>query len=208
MADILTDYTSSDTYGNYSVTDRISVFGDEDDLWGADEVTLAQLLDPAFVVKFDADLGQGTYRVDKLSIEVFYDVPVVEFGAPLLPPWQDEELQAGCVGRENGLKKFVVVGQGGLMRVSYDGETWAEQESGVGDTLRDAVFTEQGVCAVGDNGIIITSEDTLSWEIQPSDTVNTLVGVAYDYEGGNTIAVGTDGAIKSRGNLEATWETR
>lgn len=208
MAEEEVDLTSSDSYSNYTNADLISEFGDEDDLWGSDEITPSQLQDPTFAIKFDANLGKGTYRVDKLSIEVFYDIPVVEIGAPLLPPWQDEELQAGCVGRENGLKKFVVVGQKGLMRVSDDGETWTEQESGVGDTLRDCIFTEQGVCAVGDNGIIITSEDTVTWDIQISDTVNTLVGVAYDFEGGNTIAVGTDGTIKSRGNLQATWETR
>lgn len=208
MALTPTDFTSSDSYDDYSPTDLISVFGDEDDLWGADEVLLEALEDPSFAVKFDANLGIGTYRVDKISIEVFYDIPVVETGTPLLPPWQDEELQSGCVGRENGLKKFVVVGQNGLMRVSTDGETWTEQESGVADTLRDCTFTEQGVCAVGDNGIIITSEDTLTWDIQISDTVNTLVGVVYDFEGGNTIAVGTEGTIKSRGNLQANWETR
>lgn len=208
MALVPTDFTAPESYSEYTSIDTISEFGDEDELWGADSITIDDLNDPAFAVKFDANLGVGTYRVDKISLEVFYDISIVEVSAPILPPWQDEELQAGCVGRENGNKKFVVVGQNGLMRVSSDGKTWTEQESGTTNTLRDATFTEQGVCAVGDNGIILTSVDTLIWERQLSDTQETLVGVAYNFLGGNTVAVGTDGVIKTRGNLRSNWETR
>ena len=94
------------------------------------------------------------------------------------------------------------------MRVSDDGETWVDQESGVGDTLRGATFTEQGVVAVGDNGAIVTSEDTETWVRQNSNSRETLVGVAYNFGGGNTIAVGTDGNIRSRANNSSTWEAR
>jgi len=202
------ELTAAETYDNYSSNDIVSEYGDEDDLWGADDIPLSSLNDPSFAVKFDANLGVGTYRVDKLSIEVFYEVPIGVVLGPVLPPWQDEELQAGCVGRYNGNKKFVVVGKNGLMRVSDDGKTWVDQESGVGDTLRGAAFTEQGVVAVGDNGAIVVSEDTVNWSLQVSSSRDSLVGVVYNFGGGNTVAVGTDGAIRTRGNKSSNWEVR
>ena len=68
------DYTSSDSYSNYSTDNGESVFGGEDDLWGADEITVAQINDPNFKISFDANVGAGLLRVDEVKVEVFYTI--------------------------------------------------------------------------------------------------------------------------------------
>jgi hypothetical protein len=72
MALVETEYTSSDTHSNYDANPRESVFGGDTDLWGASEITLSQLQDPAFKIKFDANVGAGLLRADKVKVEVFF----------------------------------------------------------------------------------------------------------------------------------------
>lgn len=75
MATQEVDYTASQTYDNYALPDRVSTFGGETDLWGASEITVAQLMDSSFKVAFDADVGGGVLRVDRVTIEVYYTAP-------------------------------------------------------------------------------------------------------------------------------------
>jgi len=78
------DYTSSDSFSNYTRGDLDSVFGGADDLWGASEITAEQLNDPAFKIKFDADVGAGRLRADAVSVKVFYSAPFAQTsGAPV-----------------------------------------------------------------------------------------------------------------------------
>jgi len=78
------DYTSSDSFSNYTRGDLDSVFGGSTDLWGASEITAEQLNDPAFKIKFDANVGAGRLRADAVSVKVFYSAPFAQTsGAPV-----------------------------------------------------------------------------------------------------------------------------
>lgn len=69
------DQTADQSYDDYTAEDRFSEFGGEDDLWGLSEITVGQIQDPNFKIKFDADLGAARIRADQVKIEVFYTVP-------------------------------------------------------------------------------------------------------------------------------------
>ena len=75
MADEPIVHVASESYSDYTINDRLSVFGGERDLWGADSLTRAQLEDPEFKIAFDANLGAGLLRADRVKVEVFFDVP-------------------------------------------------------------------------------------------------------------------------------------
>lgn len=77
MAKEIIEYTADQAYSNYDRVDRVSEFGGKDDLWGATEITVAQLKDPNFSVLFDMELGAATFRADEVKVEVFYLRPAV-----------------------------------------------------------------------------------------------------------------------------------
>lgn len=69
------DKAADQSYDDYAPEDRFSEFGGESDLWGLNEITVGQIQDPAFKIKFDADLGAARVRADQVKVEVFYTVP-------------------------------------------------------------------------------------------------------------------------------------
>lgn len=206
MADILYGFESSDSYSNYQRNDLISEYGGEDDLWNTNGMTLDDLNDPDFAVKFDADLGKGIYRVDNVTIEVFYEVPLDVLGAPALPPWKEEGLQAGAVVKDDvGQTQFVVCGSAGLMKKSIDGETWTELESGTVENLRAIRATGNGIVAVGDNGTIIKSLDLSAFTFETSNTRESLSSVSYDFSSGSIVTAGQNGVIRKQLPNSNSW---
>lgn len=195
-----TEYTAAQTYDDYTVQDKLSVFGGEIDLWGA-TVTPETLKAPEFEVIFDADVGAGTLRVDQIYIEVFFTVPMGQYDPDGLPPFAESVILAGCVGRSaEGRSQFVVVGSQGLIRTSYDGLTWLERESGVAETLRSVSWGPvEGFVATGDGGVVVTSPDGVTWTRNLSGTDKALVSVTYDAKTGEYTAVGADGVIRRVG---------
>lgn len=275
MALQVNEYTSSDTYSDYGLSEKYSVFGGEDDLWGADEITLEQIQDPNFSIKFDTDLGAGRFRVDSVRVELFYILPgsgaqnatVYEQWSPLtvyalneiiwaiasdgtirqyqattagtsgsvqptfgsipgsvyddgtvqwtevgqylaaeMPPYYASELLSGAIGRgPSGQRRFIVVGQKGVIKYSDDGQTWTQVESGVGNALRGVTAGPNGFIAVGDNGTILRSSGGVTWTKEESGTLETLFGVDYDLKNDSFTAVGLNGLIRKKKASATAW---
>jgi hypothetical protein len=63
------------------------------------------------------------------------------------------------------------------------------------DLLWDALGSGDGFTAVGNSGVVVTSQDGKTWLQQPRVTPQTLRGIASD--GTTTVAVGTGGTVVS-----------
>jgi hypothetical protein len=90
---------------------------------------------------------------------------------------------------------IVMVGTGGAVVSSPDGVTWTNRGSGVTVTtsLRSIGCGMGKFVAVGDGGVVITSEDSgTNWTAQPAVGLN-LKGIACD--GTNFVAVGGTGIV-------------
>lgn len=86
--------------------------------------------------------------------------------------------------------------------------TWVQADSGVTTNLNSAAGSEDIMVVVGDDGIILTSKDGITWTSQTSPTTNNLNKVIY---GDKFIAVGDDATIISSDdgilwNLHSTAE--
>jgi photosystem II stability/assembly factor-like uncharacterized protein len=81
---------------------------------------------------------------------------------------------------------------------SVDGINWQAVASNTGSDLRGAAYginASNGIgvyVAVGANGTLLTSPDSVTWTAQPAISVNSLSGVVY---GTQFIAVGASGTI-------------
>ena len=96
--------------------------------------------------------------------------------------------------------QFVAVGDNGTISTSTNGTAWSTlKTSAISGTLRSVTVTPTGlIVVVGDNGIE-TSPDGNTWTASNGSGVVALSGVTYG--GGNLVAVGAAGAIKtSEGN--------
>lgn len=225
MGDLLTDYTATEAYDDYTAQDKDSVFGGPEDLWGASEITLTQLRDPSFAVKFDADLGTTLIRADMVKVEIFYTTPGTDAQNALLHP----EHQTSTTYAEGDIVWIIAddgiahqyVSSGGTSDATApvftsaagstvsDGDiTWTEagqyQPASLppyyqSDLLSGAIGRDaNGVktfVIVGTKGTVKTSQDGETWTEQDSGVAETLRGVAA----GNTgfKAVGDNGRIIS-----------
>jgi len=88
---------------------------------------------------------------------------------------------------------FVVVGDGGEILASQNGEHWASTISGISTTLTGVAWGNTGFVVVGDKGIILTSPDGSTWTQRNSGTDQTLFGVAYG--NGTFVALGDNSTI-------------
>lgn len=91
---------------------------------------------------------------------------------------------------------FTVVGVGGKdIMASLDGETWIYNETTPPDNLNDIAYSQSvGIfVAVGENGLIMSSTNGESWEVETSGVIDRLNGV-FTF-GGDFIAVGDGGTI-------------
>lgn len=72
------------------------------------------------------------------------------------------------------------------------------------DTLRDIAYGNGVFIAVGDNGLIRTSSDAISWTTETSGTVENLTGVSYK-QSGEFIAVGDNNTVLLTTDSGSTW---
>lgn len=198
-------YTSTDTHTDYDFNERVSVFGGEDDVWGAN-LTPEILNSPGFTITFDAEVAAGTLFVDEVVVEVFFTLPAGQYDPDGLPPWSDEALQHGCISSDSeGNRMFVVVGKNGLVKTSHDGWEWGEKVSGKMHTLRAVAARPGRITAVGDNGTIITSSDGgETWVSEESATSEALTAVEFDGNADTFVAAGRKGVIRTS-KAAAAW---
>jgi len=110
-------------------------------------------------------------------------------------------------GAAYGNNAFVVVGSGGYILRSTDGQTWSVVKDGsfINTTYNSATFAQGLFVATAQNGSIVTSPDGASWAIQSSGTANSLNKVAY--LNGKFYAVGQLGTVLT--SLNATnWSAQ
>ena len=114
-----------------------------------------------------------------------------------------------------GNNRFVVVGAEGAILTGTSGGDWervdnqqntiALRAAAYGQFITSASITPVNVyVVVGDNGIVLRSEDGIEWTVQPQFTTQNLRGLTY---GGRFVAVGEDGAIFTSVD-GVTWEQR
>ena len=75
------------------------------------------------------------------------------------------------------------------------------------DTLRDVVYGNGVFIAVGDNGVIRTSNDVITWTTEVSGTTEDLNGISYK-EDGTFIAVGNNNTVLLSDDFGATWTSQ
>jgi hypothetical protein len=220
-----TDKTASQTYSGYTRQDRSSVFGGEDDLWGASEVTTQQLKDPNFTVAFDVDEGAGLLRVDSVKVEIFFK----KFMASTTTQEILNEYQQDTVYAEG--EQVWAIASDGYTRIytataGTSGSSLPVFPNANGSTVEDndITWTESGLYSpaalppywnselldatigvgvngartfvvVGRQGKIKTSLDGDAWTERSSGVGEALRGVAAGPDG--FIAVGDNGVILS-----------
>lgn len=171
--------TASQTYSDYTITEKLSTFGGPETLIKTD-LSVAELNSPDFNVRFKvtADTEGAAVRVDSVKVRAFYRRPLTT------DPIDSRRPTALASVAENG-GRFVVVGAGGRVVTSDDeGQTWTERTSNVTYDLWDIRPISDGFIAVGDKGTIITSPDGVTWTTQNSGTDAPLRAV-----GRNNLAI-------------------
>jgi hypothetical protein len=101
--------------------------------------------------------------------------------------------------------KILAVGAGCATLVSTDGETWT---TGFAfdptlPTLRGIAINGSTFIAVGDNGMIRTSTDGITWDTHASPTAANLQGIGCN--GNMCLAVGDNGALLRTLDNGQTW---
>jgi hypothetical protein len=100
-----------------------------------------------------------------------------------------------------GNGQFVMVGDGGVIFTSTDGNSWTQQGS-TGRTLNDVTFANGNFIAVGNFGMVLRSADAITW-YQPWDSEPCdLFGCGQAF--GRVFAVGERSCILTSSDLQ-TW---
>ncbi len=106
---------------------------------------------------------------------------------------------------------LMMVGAGGQVMRSTDGEAWSAMNSGTGRTLHGVAHGAGRFVAVGDEGTIRTLPDGGTWQGPASNTDRALKDVAYGKDrfvavgAGGTILTSVDGsnwALQQTGDLD------
>ncbi|MEZ0390159.1 MAG: Calx-beta domain-containing protein, partial [Verrucomicrobium sp.] len=87
--------------------------------------------------------------------------------------------------------QYLVVGSGGSVRTSPDGNTWTDRATGRTEALQSVIWTGSQYVAVGDGGLILVSADGVTWTVRTSGILTPLLTVAYS--GGVYVAAGDSG---------------
>src|SRR5205814_6013994 len=93
---------------------------------------------------------------------------------------------------------------------SSDGVIWTPADSGAADLLLMAVtYADGAFVAVGENGLILTSRDAVTWTMAVSGTQTSLSGVTHGngnfaVVGGSEILTSPDGITWSAQNANTT----
>ncbi|MBL8029287.1 MAG: hypothetical protein JNL74_22890 [Fibrobacteres bacterium] len=88
-----------------------------------------------------------------------------------------------------GNKRFIAVGDSGIVAFSIDGKTWLHTFAGISTRLNSVTFGNNMFVAVGDSGMILKSIDGVLWNREVSNTLTRLNSVTY----GNKIFVAVGG---------------
>jgi photosystem II stability/assembly factor-like uncharacterized protein len=107
--------------------------------------------------------------------------------------------------------QFLVVGSGGTILTSSDGDSWIEGDTGINVDLESIIWTGSQYIVVGgssgSSGTILISENGTDWAVAnsiPSNVDNSsLNGVASDSN--VIVAVGTNGVLLSSDDDGVTW---
>ena len=96
----------------------------------------------------------------------------------------------------NNSKELIAVGQNGNIWHSYNlGKSWYDRTAENGNTSRlwEVTYNNGKYVAVGNSGIIVTSDDGKTWDNRSSGVIKVLRGVAY----GNSkyVVVGHGGTV-------------
>lgn len=198
------DYTASQAYDDYTEDDKLSVFGGEFDLWGLTDVTAETFADPTLKVVFDADLGNGIYRVDDVKVEVFFTLPYAYNPEGFPHPATKNNTCTIGIGPA-GVTRLIIAGVQGNVWTSDDrGETWIERDTGIAETLWCVRAFEDGFYACGDLGTLLYSTDGTTWTKQDAKTVDHLFTVGADHSRNVKMVHGRNGEMRRK--PQAIWQ--
>lgn len=205
------EFTADQSYTDYSSVEKVSVFGAEDDLWGATFVEISELTDPSFEIIFDADVGQfGTMMVDSVEIEIFYQVPtgIEDPEEVVKPPYVPSPWASVALGRgPTGQRRIVCVGDSGQIEVSDDGgDTWSDRDSGCAVILWGVTWDGDVFTACGELGTIVESVDGETWTIREEGITSNLYAIGRDKKSKSVVVGGRNGALHARYGLGAQYK--
>ncbi|ETT73028.1 hypothetical protein C173_13312 [Paenibacillus sp. FSL R7-277] len=105
-----------------------------------------------------------------------------------------------------GSDTLVAVGEAGSIVTASSPSTWAVGNSGVSEDLNSIIHKGAGgeFVAVGDNGILLTSTDGVSWT--PSDGSAGFNWNGVSYGDGTLVLVGDSGMIMIKNDNRPDWE--
>lgn len=105
-----------------------------------------------------------------------------------------------------GSETLVAVGEEGSIVTASGPSTWAVRNSGVTENLNDVIHTGKDgeYVAVGDNGILLTSTDGVSWTPSDGSFGVKWNGVSYGDE--KLVIVGDSGIIMMTSGNGSNWE--
>lgn len=190
--------TASESYSNYAPLSQafpvVSVFGSSTDTI-VEGLTPEEANSSGFNVLLDFPGGLTfTVGVDAVSVEFFYIEAIessseVTVGRPIPSPYS-----SACIGPD----KMVMVGLDGLIVYSVDsGQTWIRTQSGTSQTLWSITYSQtSGYLASGDGGVLLTSDDGITWSSQTDQEKAPLYATAL----GRFSAGATERYIKVAGN--------
>ena len=88
--------------------------------------------------------------------------------------WANPQPQGNrLAGIVYGAGRFVAVGDGGVVLVSSDGETWFVRPVGTKQDLSDVAWSGSRFVAVGASGTILSSGDGLTWTLRSTTRART-----------------------------------
>lgn len=189
-------WISGDSHGDYGTAIRTSVFGGDDDLWGAESAEMLDVLnDNDFTVVFSVEPTEsttGTITVHDIEVRVYYDFGDEPAAVPSLRP------SVGLTDVVIGEPYTVAVGAAGRLFRSADlGATWAACDSPTSDDLLAVTYGRGVYVAVGRNGAVVLSEDGEDWTLyrHPHGTeLTSVVLFESEYHEG-TISGGAEGPV-------------
>ncbi len=122
---------------------------------------------------------------------------------------------SGIFGHLNGVAAIgttrVVVGAKGTILLDEGGDNWIEQNAaGVSTDLLDVHYAAGQFTAVGKGGVVLTSSDGQSWNLQTSGVSEDLLSIGYGdlAAGGYWTAAGESGAIYVSADNGTSWTDR
>jgi photosystem II stability/assembly factor-like uncharacterized protein len=174
--------TSIDLYGVASLNGKLIAVGDGETILTSDNGTdwvqafqAPPVVPPAYNMRLQTLSWNGKQGQESTYLVMGYGTAYtstdgITWSAVANPPLGNNDAVAWGGGGANG---FVVVGQGGHMYFSADGETWTRlylpnAPYYTHTDIHDIAWTGSRFVAVGGTGMVITSTDGLTWEILAS----------------------------------------